>query len=372
MLRSASAPVDPSAMGDWSRTESRIGANGMAPRRITSTALVHDGQAAAVALAGASPAEFPQNPPPVGLIAASPRNHAPDESAYPRECDRSASVARANWRAATQYSDCATDRLGFCMSFALARAESASLTPLERLETLCDRDTLDVIRSEVISERMGDKALPGDGVIGGCGLIGGGPSSATRRTPPTPAARSVRPMPTRSCVCWSWPGGRAPPSSDSCPPAARGCRRASLRLAATAACSVPWSRFPVACRRSRSSTGLSAGGGAYAPALSDWIVMTQDASMFLTGPSVVREALGETVDARSLGGPRVHMQQRRRSLRLRRDSRRTPRICPRSARLSAESSASCRFRASLAATRRKRPALPACPSSRGASTTCAV
>jgi acetyl-CoA carboxylase carboxyltransferase component len=55
-------------------------------------------------------------------------------------------------------------------------------------------------------------------------------------------------------------------------------------------------------------TGLSAGGGAYAPALTDWIVMTQDASMFLTGPSVVREALGETVDAAALGGPRVHMR----------------------------------------------------------------
>ena len=40
-------------------------------------------------------------------------------------------------------------------------------------------------------------------------------------------------------------------------------------------------------------SGLSAGGGAYAPALTDWIVMTQDSSMFLTGPSVVREALGE-------------------------------------------------------------------------------
>jgi acetyl-CoA carboxylase carboxyltransferase component len=36
------------------------------------------------------------------------------------------------------------------------------------------------------------------------------------------------------------------------------------------------------------------------------IVMTQDAAMFLTGPGVVFEALGEEVDAAGLGGPRVH------------------------------------------------------------------
>ncbi len=53
-------------------------------------------------------------------------------------------------------------------------------------------------------------------------------------------------------------------------------------------------------------TGLSAGGGAYSPALTDWVVMTRDSSMFLTGPSVVRDALGEDVSASRLGGARVH------------------------------------------------------------------
>src|SRR5207248_1266118 len=38
----------------------------------------------------------------------------------------------------------------------------------------------------------------------------------------------------------------------------------------------------------------------------DLIVMTQDAAMFLTGPGVVREALGEEIDAAGLGGPHVH------------------------------------------------------------------
>jgi acetyl-CoA carboxylase carboxyltransferase component len=53
-------------------------------------------------------------------------------------------------------------------------------------------------------------------------------------------------------------------------------------------------------------SGMSAGGGSYAPALTDFIVMTRSANMFLTGPRVVRQALGEEVTPEDLGGSRVH------------------------------------------------------------------
>ncbi len=53
-------------------------------------------------------------------------------------------------------------------------------------------------------------------------------------------------------------------------------------------------------------TGVSAGGGAYSPALTDFVIMTEQSAMFLTGPGVVREVMGEDVDAAALGGPRVH------------------------------------------------------------------
>jgi acetyl-CoA carboxylase carboxyltransferase component len=53
-------------------------------------------------------------------------------------------------------------------------------------------------------------------------------------------------------------------------------------------------------------TGTSAGGGCYSPALTDFVVMTEAASMFLTGPRIVRQALGEDVPASALGGVRVH------------------------------------------------------------------
>jgi acetyl-CoA carboxylase carboxyltransferase component len=52
--------------------------------------------------------------------------------------------------------------------------------------------------------------------------------------------------------------------------------------------------------------GASAGGGSYAPALTDFVIMTERASMFLTGPGVVAKVTGEDVDAAALGGHRVH------------------------------------------------------------------
>ncbi|HEX8744232.1 MAG TPA: carboxyl transferase domain-containing protein [Thermoleophilaceae bacterium] len=53
-------------------------------------------------------------------------------------------------------------------------------------------------------------------------------------------------------------------------------------------------------------TGVAAGGASYAAALTDFVVMTRRASMFLTGPAIVHTACGEAVDTVELGGARVH------------------------------------------------------------------
>jgi acetyl-CoA carboxylase carboxyltransferase component len=55
--------------------------------------------------------------------------------------------------------------------------------------------------------------------------------------------------------------------------------------------------------------GPCAGGATYSPALMDFTIMSDEASMFLTGPRVVRAVTGEDVDARSLGGPEVHSER---------------------------------------------------------------
>lgn len=53
--------------------------------------------------------------------------------------------------------------------------------------------------------------------------------------------------------------------------------------------------------------GPCAGGAAYSPALTDFVFMTREISqMFVTGPHVIKEALGENIDKNDLGGTHIH------------------------------------------------------------------
>ncbi len=53
--------------------------------------------------------------------------------------------------------------------------------------------------------------------------------------------------------------------------------------------------------------GPCAGGAVYSPALTDFIMMTEENSyMFVTGPKVVKTVTGETITTEDLGGGKVH------------------------------------------------------------------
>ena len=53
--------------------------------------------------------------------------------------------------------------------------------------------------------------------------------------------------------------------------------------------------------------GPCAGGAAYSPALTDFIIQTRKAHMFITGPNVIQQVTGETVSQDELGGADTHM-----------------------------------------------------------------
>ena len=55
--------------------------------------------------------------------------------------------------------------------------------------------------------------------------------------------------------------------------------------------------------------GPCAGGAAYSPALTDFVIQTQQAQMFITGPQVIKQVTGENVTAEELGGPAAQMNQ---------------------------------------------------------------
>ena len=194
------------------------------------------------------------------------------------------------------------------MSATLARESTRRLDPLARLEALCDPGTLQVLRSRVVSPRLGARAIAGDGVLGATGCVNGRPiacyaedgsylgGSLGERHADTivrvlqTAARARIPV-----VGFVESGGARMQEGTAALAGYGRIFRETVALTGV----VP--QISVV-------SGSSAGGGAYSPALTDLIIMTEDAAMFLTGPGVVREALGEEIDALALGGPRVHEQ----------------------------------------------------------------
>ncbi len=180
------------------------------------------------------------------------------------------------------------------------------LTPIERLEVLCDPGSVHVLRSRVTSPRLGARAVAGDGVVGATGTVAGRPIVCYAQDGAyLGGSLGERHAETIIRVLELAGRGRIPVVAFV--------ESGGARMQEGAAALGGYGRI---FRQTVALTGVvpqisivsgaSAGGGAYSPALTDLIVMTQDAAMFLTGPGIVREALGEEIDAISLGGPKVH------------------------------------------------------------------
>jgi acetyl-CoA carboxylase carboxyltransferase component len=192
------------------------------------------------------------------------------------------------------------------MSTTLQDPARSSSVPLRRLELLCDPGSLHTFRTETRSARMGERAVAGDGVLTAAGRIDG-----------------------RSVFCFAQDGGFAGGSlgteqaesivkihelaGKARAPVIGFVESAGARLQEGLAALSGYGRIfrhqvRLSGRVPQISIvcGASAGGGSYSPALTDFVIMTEQASMFLTGPGVIAKVTGEVVDAAALGGPRVH------------------------------------------------------------------
>jgi acetyl-CoA carboxylase carboxyltransferase component len=186
------------------------------------------------------------------------------------------------------------------------RAPSPRLQPLERLQALCDPGSVQVLRSGALSSRLGARAVSGDGVVGATGAVAGRPIACYAQDGSF-LGGSLGERHADTIVRVLETAGRARI------PVVAFVESGGARMQEGTAALAGYGRI---FRQTVALTGVvpqisivsgaSAGGGAYSPALTDLIVMTEDAAMFLTGPTVVREALGEEIDAAALGGPRVH------------------------------------------------------------------
>jgi acetyl-CoA carboxylase carboxyltransferase component len=174
------------------------------------------------------------------------------------------------------------------------------------MECLLDPGSLQLLRTRVRSQRLGEDAYDGDGVLTGIGTVEGRPVACYAQDARVAAgslgvsqadaivrllgmAREAR-MPVVSFLASS--GARI----QEAVAALAGYARVFNEIVALSRV-VPQISIV---------TGVCAGGGAYAPALTDFVIMTQPAAMFLTGPRIVRDACGEDVTVAELGGTRVH------------------------------------------------------------------
>ena len=192
------------------------------------------------------------------------------------------------------------------MTLTLVERQDERLSALERLEVLCDPGSLQLIRTQVRSRRMGDKAREGDGILAAAGAVDGrqifcfaqDPSFAGGSLGEAHADSVVRVLelakraqvPVVGFI--ESAGARMQEGLEGLSGYGR-----IFRQHVALSGQVP--QISVIC-------GASAGGGSYAPALTDFVIMTGRASMFLTGPGVVAEVMGEDVSAEELGGPKVH------------------------------------------------------------------
>jgi acetyl-CoA carboxylase carboxyltransferase component len=189
---------------------------------------------------------------------------------------------------------------------ALAPPIAEKLGPMERIEALCDPGSIQLVRGEVLSRRMGERTSPGDGVVGATGSVDGRPIACFAQDAAYLGGSLGEVQ--ADTICRVLEVARRARM-----PAVGFIESAGARLQEGVAALSGYGRIFKAHTELSGQVpqisvicGASAGGGSYAPALTDVVIMTKQASMFLTGPAVVREVTGEQVDGQELGGPRVH------------------------------------------------------------------
>jgi len=189
--------------------------------------------------------------------------------------------------------------------------DSGKLSARERVTKLVDKESFEEIglfaRHRATYFGMADKELPADGVVTGCATIdgrlvhlasqdftvAGGAAGETH-------SNKVADMMGMSLKTGSpfifindSGGARVQEGIDSLAGYARVFYN-NVMLSGT----VP--QISLIC-------GPCAGGAAYSPALTDFVIQTQQGRMFITGPQVIKQVTGEVVSAQELGGPQSQM-----------------------------------------------------------------
>lgn len=212
-------------------------------------------------------------------------------------------IRELNERRAALYLGGGTERL--------AKQRQTGLTARERVEHLLDANSFQELglfaQHRATFFGMAGKAFPADGVITGCGSIQGRPIHVASQdfTVSGGAAGEVHSDKIAEMMKLAQKNGtpfvfindsggaRVQEGIDSLSGYGRVFHQNVLLSG-----SVP--QISLIC-------GPCAGGAAYSPALTDFIIQTKGAQMFITGPSVIKQVTGEVVTMEELGGPEAQM-----------------------------------------------------------------
>lgn len=191
--------------------------------------------------------------------------------------------------------------------------EAGKLTARERIDRLVDRDSFQEIglfaKHRATYFGMADKDLPADGVVTGCATIdgrlmhlacqdftvAGGAAGEVHCAKITEMMKLSMKTGSPFIFVNDSGGARVQEGIDSLSGYASVFYN-NVMLSGT----VP--QISIIC-------GPCAGGAAYSPALTDFIIQTKRAQMFITGPQVIKQVTGETVTADQLGGPAAQMNR---------------------------------------------------------------
>jgi methylmalonyl-CoA carboxyltransferase large subunit len=188
---------------------------------------------------------------------------------------------------------------------------SGKLTARERIARLVDPNSFQEIGLFALHRStyfgMADKEMPADGVVTGCAKIdgrqvhlasqdftvGGGSAGETHNDKVVDMMRLSLKTGSPFVVINDSGGARVQEGIDSLAGYGRVFYHNVLLSGV-----VP--QISIIC-------GPCAGGAVYSPALTDFVIQTHQARMFITGPKVIKQVTGETVSDEELGGPQAHM-----------------------------------------------------------------
>jgi len=191
--------------------------------------------------------------------------------------------------------------------------EMGKLTARERIDKLVDRDSFQEIglfaKHRATYFGMADKDLPADGVVTGCATVdgrlvhlasqdftvAGGAAGEVHCAKITEMMKLSMKTGSPFIFVNDSGGARVQEGIDSLAGYASVFYN-NVMLSGT----VP--QISIIC-------GPCAGGAAYSPALTDFIIQTKRAQMFITGPQVIKQVTGEVVTADQLGGPAAQMNR---------------------------------------------------------------